>query len=902
MRSNGASGRGLRARLALGLLGLCAWTGCAGQDPSPVESGTTEPGQLPAPSDPVASEDDDESQLERLRWLEQMHRAAPGTDWRAIERANRNAERLRRNALATGMASPPPTGWSWEEVGSRNQAGHTRCAAYGPERPGGRRLYVGSANGGLWEADLDGSGWTPLSDELFGGVDEVVALAPADLADPDVLLMRQGASLLRSDDGGATWTLPAGSGLSSARTLALLPGVVPTVLLYGSTGGNSVLLASTDRGLTFQVRKSWPSTWPGDLWVPQVGPNAGQHLFVYQGGSLRRSLDGGFSWASGGSPVSGSEGHLTGSEAGGGTTLYTVTRNGGSWVLHRSDDQGVTFSGPRSLPEYWGSQRSLCGFSADPDRLVTGGVNGYRSADGGQTWTQINSWGEYYGSPATKLHADLRGIDVHPHPDGPAFGDIVYFNTDGGTYRSTDGGATVQNLCLVGLGVGQFYSTKSGSGNPDRIHGGTQDQGYQVGNKVPSTGPGPSTSFTQVISGDYGHLSTHASGSLNRVYAPYPGFTLVVSGGLPSTQSADFPPGASHLWLPPVVADPTNYGSFFFCGRRLWRQSSPNWTATQYSSTDFGAGAGAYLSALAFSPVDPQLAWAANDAGRLWRSTDGGVTWTESPQGIPGSHYFYGNCLAPHPTDPLRVAASGSGYSTAGVRLSTDGGVTWTGLTAGLPATMVYDVAWSVDAPDDLFAATEAGAYHYDASTQSWSNAMGSAAPATTYWSVERVPSGGLMRFGTYGRGIWDLVLDQEPPEVTRYCSPNVQNSTGAPGRLELTGVVSASSTDLTLTATQLPAGQFGMFLCSRTSASLPFAGGSFGILCLGSPIGRYQTAIQNSGPGGTIDLTLDLTAMPLQPTVAVAPGETWFFQAWYRDAYPLPASNFTDALQVQFP
>lgn len=158
------------------------------------------------------------------------------------------------------------------------------------------------------------------------------------------------------------------------------------------------------------------------------------------------------------------------------------------------------------------------------------------------------------------------------------------------------------------------------------------------------------------------------------------------------------------------------------------------------------------------------------------------------------------------------------------------------------------------------------------------------------------------MRFGTYGRGIWDLVLDQEPPEVTRYCSPNIQNSTGAPSRLEVTGAVSTTSTDLTLTATQLPPGQFGMFLCSRASDSVPFAGGSFGVLCLGAPIGRYTSAIQNSGAAGAIQLTLDLTAMPLQPPVAVAPGETWFFQAWYRDATPLPASNFTDALQIQFP
>ncbi len=38
-----------------------------------------------------------------------------------------------------------------------------------------------------------------------------------------------------------------------------------------------------------------------------------------------------------------------------------------------------------------------------------------------------------------------------------------------------------------------------------------------------------------------------------------------------------------------------------------------------------------------------------------------------------------------------------------------------------------------------------------------WENLMGRDAPATTYWSVEAVPSAGRVRFGTYGRGIWDF-------------------------------------------------------------------------------------------------------------------------------------------------
>jgi hypothetical protein len=30
-------------------------------------------------------------------------------------------------------------------------------------------------------------------------------------------------------------------------------------------------------------------------------------------------------------------------------------------------------------------------------------------------------------------------------------------------------------------------------------------------------------------------------------------------------------------------------------------------------------------------------------------------------------------------------------------------------------------------------------------------------------------------------------------------------------------------------------------------------------------------------------------------------PGETWYFQAWHRDANPTLTSNFTDAVSITF-
>jgi hypothetical protein len=45
----------------------------------------------------------------------------------------------------------------------------------------------------------------------------------------------------------------------------------------------------------------------------------------------------------------------------------------------------------------------------------------------------------------------------------------------------------------------------------------------------------------------------------------------------------------------------------------------------------------------------------------------------------------------------------------------------------------------------------------------------------------------------------------------------------------------------------------------------------------------------------------VDLAHIPLTPIVAVQAGETWSFQAWYRDAHPGPTSNFSDGRAVPF-
>jgi len=138
------------------------------------------------------------------------------------------------------------------------------------------------------------------------------------------------------------------------------------------------------------------------------------------------------------------------------------------------------------------------------------------------------------------------------------------------------------------------------------------------------------------------------------------------------------------------------------------------------------------------------------------------------------------------------------------------------------------------------------------------------------------------------------------------YCGPAVPNTSGASAILRATGSLSVAANDVTLQASGMPANVFGFFLNSPNQGFVQNPGGSPGNLCLANPIGRYVAPgqIKNSGANGAFGLVLDLDQTPSGNVfVMVAAGETWHFQAWFRDVGPQgqASANFTDGLTLQF-
>ncbi|QDV07769.1 Pregnancy-associated plasma protein-A [Planctomycetes bacterium Poly30] len=145
------------------------------------------------------------------------------------------------------------------------------------------------------------------------------------------------------------------------------------------------------------------------------------------------------------------------------------------------------------------------------------------------------------------------------------------------------------------------------------------------------------------------------------------------------------------------------------------------------------------------------------------------------------------------------------------------------------------------------------------------------------------------------------LAMPTSPTLGLNYCVLT-PNSTGGSAFLSGYGTKQLSNNDFGLTAFSLPPNSFGFFIVSNTQAQVANPAGSQGTLCVGGAVGRYLSQVGNSGLFGELSLVVDVNNVP-QPNgaIAIQAGETWNFQAWYRDVNPTIVSNFSDGYTITF-
>ena len=151
-----------------------------------------------------------------------------------------------------------------------------------------------------------------------------------------------------------------------------------------------------------------------------------------------------------------------------------------------------------------------------------------------------------------------------------------------------------------------------------------------------------------------------------------------------------------------------------------------------------------------------------------------------------------------------------------------------------------------------------------------------------------------------YVSNLGSIILDwielrPKPLMSTNYCQSGPNSISSAGATIELSGYPSFSSDDLSLRSYPLPDGQFGIFFAgvSQQSPGVPFGNGYRCVQTLG--LQRLNPAVQVQS--WEANRALDLSTSPLD---ALQPGDTRYFQFWYRDPSAGGAPfNLTDGLEL---
>lgn len=652
------------------------------------------------------------------------------------------------------MHRPAPRGSTWQPLGPRpitnefwsgndNASGRVVSVAPHPSDP--NTIYIGSASGGVWKTTDGGTSWSPLTDELSILNHGAVAIDPSN---PNTIYAGTGEyqtgsggdGLFRSTDAGATWSRIATAAQvgPNCSEVAVDPSNSSRIFVSGDLG----VVRSTNGG------SSWTTVLAGacsDIVIHPTIPAtmyAGKH-----GDGIFRSIDGGTSWTelAGGLPTTDVARIILAISRSSPSTLYAAIVNGGGGLrgLYKTTDGGNTWTRLAATPNFPASQGWYdCFVGVDPTNpniVYGGGVWLYKTANGGTNWSDISS--------------PPGGGDVHPDQHAIAFGadNTMWIGNDGGVWKSTNSGNSWIN-CNATLTVTQNYNIALHPTDPNRVIGGTQDNG--TAEKQTSGVPWP-----QILSGD-GGFAAYDFTTPTRRYTTY--VYLNVYRVISSATDITGPWGSDPAnFIAPLAMDPNNSRTLLGGTNRIWRTTNADSTATWTAISTSTVGGGGTINAIAVAIGASNTIYAGNSAGDVHVTTNAS-TWNNRSTGLPTGDI---SDIVLDPADP--AVAYVSYYNSTGGRVfrTENFGVSWTNRTGALPAGVsakALAVDWRFD-PPDLHVGTGSGVYESNDGGATWTK-DGTDLPNVNIGDLLIDTPRNTITAGTYGRGAWRKELRSATP------------------------------------------------------------------------------------------------------------------------------------------
>ena len=388
----------------------------------------------------------------------------------------------------------------------------------------------------------------------------------------------------------------------------------------------------------------------------------------------------------------------------------------------------------------------------------------YRSTDGGSNITQQSYWYNWDFSltnvggsegPPDYVHADIHRVYRHPNN-----GNHVWLATDGGIFRSFDGGNTYE-ASNGGYQTQQFYQEFSCSSTDSLFAiGGMQDNATAVyegnlGWRRVIGGDGLSTSIhptnDQIVFGSSQYLNVDKSTDRAQTF-----------GGVSIPGSSAFP---NTIFAGPYALSRSN-PQVLYAGRSVIYKSING--GQTFSQTNGGNPLdGNPALSVTINPTDHNDAWVTtapvvNNTPGIFRTTSGGTTWTNVTSNLPIRYY---KDVAVNPNNPAHILVALSGFGTSHLYQYQTSSASWIPVGNGLPDVPTNSITFDPLNGQIVYVGNDLGAFVSIDGGLNFQAFNDGLIDATMVFDIAVSPSNRKVRLATHGKGVFER--DMLPANIT---------------------------------------------------------------------------------------------------------------------------------------